>query len=568
MKKIKLPYGKLIGNELGDNAEDYWTSFDLVSDDDLARYQEREFTGDFATDTLKKHNLNADIKSVNTFLSKYPKHFHFKVSKLRYDQGLPIWYVEPVNILVNDVNEVVDDKEFKATLSKKDQRFMKRFDKNQTSPVDPFDNMKQVDGQPEPHSDSGDPEKQMLNALKNKKTMELLTHLDDFEKQVIVLRFGLGGGKDYTLEQVGKIVGLDREEVRQVEARALRKLRHPDRLSDVDERSLTKDEEDDKEKYVKGMKKNKKDFKKRYGKNADAVMYATATKMAKEGKIIPGDFPLQQRDAELDKQYKKKQKEYEILKSLAAFWWNNDASPTVEKKLNQLGYDIGQVESEDGGAFVIKHGSTIMQSDSYISWTAHDLESIDEGEVVGFPQKDLSLKQINVNGVPMLKFVWDYMQHERDEEHGEDPKTGQPYKKQLGNFTGNEDPMILKKGYRQELINAYNELLNNSDDYYLPHVVRDLKDKYNIVMREGKFKELDIERQEYEEFKQKYKPFPNSRNYSDHKGTEYVFLNPSKWPHSGSVSDQQLKNLGFRLSKNGQWYMTVKKYMDVVTVLG
>ena len=45
---------------------------------------------------------------------------------------------------------------------------------------------------------------------------------------------------------------------------------------------LTKDEKKDKEKYVKGMKKSKGDFEKRYGKDAQAVMYATATKMAKE----------------------------------------------------------------------------------------------------------------------------------------------------------------------------------------------------------------------------------------------------------------------------------------------
>ena len=50
----------------------------------------------------------------------------------------------------------------------------------------------------------------------------------------------------------------------------------------VTERTLTKGEEKKKEKYVKGMKKAKGDFKDRYGKDADAVMYATATKMAKE----------------------------------------------------------------------------------------------------------------------------------------------------------------------------------------------------------------------------------------------------------------------------------------------
>jgi RNA polymerase sigma factor (sigma-70 family) len=134
---------------------------------------------------------------------------------------------------IDKLYEAIDDKEFKATLDKKDQRFMKRFDKNQTSPSDPFDNMKQSDGEPEPHSDKQNPEKQMLKVLKNKKVRDMLDSLTHSEKQVIVLRFGIGGGKDYTLEQVGKIVGLNREEVRQVEAKALRKLRHPERSGDL-----------------------------------------------------------------------------------------------------------------------------------------------------------------------------------------------------------------------------------------------------------------------------------------------------------------------------------------------
>lgn len=53
----------------------------------------------------------------------------------------------------------------------------------------------------------------------------------------------------------------------------------------ISERELTKGEENKKEKYVKGMKKAKGDFKDRYGDDADAVMYATATKMAKESSI-------------------------------------------------------------------------------------------------------------------------------------------------------------------------------------------------------------------------------------------------------------------------------------------
>jgi hypothetical protein len=50
----------------------------------------------------------------------------------------------------------------------------------------------------------------------------------------------------------------------------------------ISERSLSKDEEGKREKYVKGMKKVKGDFKKRYGDRGEEVMYATATKMAKK----------------------------------------------------------------------------------------------------------------------------------------------------------------------------------------------------------------------------------------------------------------------------------------------
>lgn len=68
----------------------------------------------------------------------------------------------------------------------------------------------------------------------------------------------------------------------------------PKQTRKVNERPLTKGEESDKEKYVKGMKKNAKDFKKRYGKDAKAVMYATATKMAKES-IVESTLPANDR---------------------------------------------------------------------------------------------------------------------------------------------------------------------------------------------------------------------------------------------------------------------------------
>ena len=56
-----------------------------------------------------------------------------------------------------------------------------------------------------------------------------LTSLSDREREVLELRFGLVDGKDHTLEEVSKYFDVTRERIRQIEAKALRKLRHPSR---------------------------------------------------------------------------------------------------------------------------------------------------------------------------------------------------------------------------------------------------------------------------------------------------------------------------------------------------
>jgi RNA polymerase primary sigma factor len=56
-----------------------------------------------------------------------------------------------------------------------------------------------------------------------------LSVLSERERQVLEMRFGLLDGKDYTLEEVGKYFNVTRERIRQIEAKALRKLRHPTR---------------------------------------------------------------------------------------------------------------------------------------------------------------------------------------------------------------------------------------------------------------------------------------------------------------------------------------------------
>ncbi len=58
---------------------------------------------------------------------------------------------------------------------------------------------------------------------------EILTSLSPREGRVLQLRFGLKDGKSHTLEEVGKKFGVTRERIRQIEAKALRKLRHPSR---------------------------------------------------------------------------------------------------------------------------------------------------------------------------------------------------------------------------------------------------------------------------------------------------------------------------------------------------
>jgi RNA polymerase primary sigma factor len=58
---------------------------------------------------------------------------------------------------------------------------------------------------------------------------DVLGTLSDRERQVLAMRFGLDDGRTRTLEEVGKAFGVTRERIRQIEAKALRKLRHPSR---------------------------------------------------------------------------------------------------------------------------------------------------------------------------------------------------------------------------------------------------------------------------------------------------------------------------------------------------
>ena len=67
------------------------------------------------------------------------------------------------------------------------------------------------------------------NTLLREKLIEVMDSLSDREKKVLIMRYGLDDGKERTLEEVGKEFHVTRERIRQIEAKALRKLRHPSR---------------------------------------------------------------------------------------------------------------------------------------------------------------------------------------------------------------------------------------------------------------------------------------------------------------------------------------------------
>ena len=73
------------------------------------------------------------------------------------------------------------------------------------------------------------PEEYATEELLKEELADVLLTLTDREEKVLRLRFGLDDGQCRTLEEVGQIFGVTRERIRQIEAKALRKLRHPSR---------------------------------------------------------------------------------------------------------------------------------------------------------------------------------------------------------------------------------------------------------------------------------------------------------------------------------------------------
>lgn len=80
-----------------------------------------------------------------------------------------------------------------------------------------------------PDEDAPSPDEQAANTLLKEELLNVLSELSPREEEVLKLRFGLKDGRTRTLEEVGKVFDVTRERIRQIEAKALRKIRHPSR---------------------------------------------------------------------------------------------------------------------------------------------------------------------------------------------------------------------------------------------------------------------------------------------------------------------------------------------------
>ncbi|MBE9018430.1 RNA polymerase sigma factor SigC, partial [Chroococcidiopsidales cyanobacterium LEGE 13417] len=82
-------------------------------------------------------------------------------------------------------------------------------------------------------NDSISPEELLMREALHRDLQQLLADLTDRERDVILMRFGLGDGHCYSLAEIGRALDLSRERVRQIESKALQKLRQPKRRNRV-----------------------------------------------------------------------------------------------------------------------------------------------------------------------------------------------------------------------------------------------------------------------------------------------------------------------------------------------
>jgi len=155
------------------------------------------------------------------------------------------------------------------------------------------------------------------------------------------------------------------------------------RLIDLLEKKMSSSEKKEKEKIVKGMKKAKGDFKKRYGKDAKAVMYATATKKAmsekldsvgKEDDDIDNDGDVDKTDKYLLNRRKAiarnlKEGDHEVSMAVSSL-------EAIAKSIIELRQKLGNVERNIPG-WIQDH---IAKAENYIEQAAQGFHELNDDE--------------------------------------------------------------------------------------------------------------------------------------------------------------------------------------------